>query len=106
MVRPTPDGGAVAVDQTATDTAKDNFNDYAAKFENTVAPLGVCHDNLAAGAGEFAGSIAAGNAAFLLGWRETLMACSETCGIIAGNAGAYYLDLKKVDVDQAVTVTI
>lgn len=88
------------------DGAVDQFNDYGAQFENTVAPLGGCHDNITTGAGEFADDLASGNAKFLLGWRESLLACSETSGIIAGNIGSYWMDLKDVDIDQSVTVTI
>lgn len=96
-----------SAEQDAIDDAVDTFNDYAAQFENTVAPLGTsCHDNLTTGTGEFSQHIAIGNAKFLLGWRETFTACSETAGIIAGNTGDYMVDLTDVDVDHTITVTI
>ena len=96
----------VEADDRALESAVDDFNDYAKRFENTIYPLGTCHDNLASGAGEFAGEIATGNAKFLLGWNESLEACSETTGIIAGNIGNFSVDLNDVDVDQSITVTI
>lgn len=87
-------------------SAKDDFNDYAKQFDNTIYPLGTCHNDIATGAGEFEQHISTGNAKFLLGWRETLQACSETTGIMAGNMGNYAVDLNQVDIDQSVTVTI
>lgn len=110
MVKTLPaDGGGSGTthaEQTAIDTAVDTFNDYAAQFDNTLTPLGTCHDNITSGMGEFAEHVATGNAKFLLGWRETFTACSETAGIIAGNTGDYMVDLTDVDVDQSITVTI
>lgn len=108
MGRPDEDRGTsrTHAEQAALDGAVDRFNDYAAQFDNTIGPLGTCHDDIASGAGEFADDAASGNAKFLLGWRETLLACSETSGIIAGNIGSFYLDLKDVDIDQSITVTI
>lgn len=106
---PKDDGGGAGrthAEQAVLDEAVNRFNDYAAQFDNTLAPLGACHDDIAAGAGEFADQLAIGNARFLLGWREAFQACSETSGIIAGNTGGYYLDLEDVDIDQSITVTL
>lgn len=100
------DPDRIQAERASLDSAVDAFNDYAKRFENTLYPLGTCHNNLATGAGEFAGDIASGNAVFLLGWRESMQACSETTGIIAGNIGGFQVDLTDVDIDHTVSVTI
>ncbi len=43
---------------------------------------------------------------FLIGWREALTVCSESAGLIAANTHSYSMDLKQVDVDQQVRVSI
>jgi hypothetical protein len=45
-------------------------------------------------------------AKFLIGWREAFAVCSESAGLIAANTHNCELDLKRVDVDQQVTLTI
>lgn len=95
-----------SADQATLDAASDAFQDYAKQFENTLTPLGAVHDGIVAGAGELTDDVSLGAAKFLLAWRETLQACSETSGIIAGNIGNYWLDLTDVDIDNTVTITI
>jgi len=42
----------------------------------------------------------------MIGWREAFGVCSESAGLIAANTHNYRMDVKAVDVDQQVTVTI
>jgi hypothetical protein len=106
MARPVPDGGTTTVNYMALDAAKDKLNDLAAQFQNTVPEVGKCHDHVMAGAGEFRDQLEMGAVKFLIAWREALTVCSQSAGLIAGNTHNYLLDLKQVDIDQQVTVTI
>lgn len=105
MARP-PDGGTTSVTYAALDAAKDKLNDLAAQFSNTAPEVGRRHDQALAGAGEFRGQLELGAVKFLIGWREALTVCSESAGLVAGNTHSYSMDLKKIDVDQQVSVTI
>lgn len=105
MARP-PDGDTTTVSYAALDATKDKLNDLAAQFQNTVPEVGTRHDQVLAGAGEFRDQLEMGAAKFLIGWREALTVCSESAGLIAGNTHNYAMDLKAVDIDQQVRVTI
>jgi hypothetical protein len=98
-----PGGGSVSADQSELDAANAAYEDYAQQFTNTIETVGSAHDTLAAGAASLWSDIEVGAAQFLLGWNESFQACSETCAIIAGNVGNYWLDLADTDVDQTVT---
>lgn len=103
---PPPDDDTISADRTAIEAANDTFNDLAQQFENTIEPLGAAYDSLAAGAASLWSDMSTGASQFLLGWRETLQACGETSGIIAGNVGNYWLDLSAVDVDTSITIDL
>ncbi len=105
MARPS-DGGPTTVSYAALDAAEDTLNDLAAQFQNTVPEVGRRHDQALAGAGEFRGQLEVGAVKFMIGWREALTICSESAGLVAGNTHSYSMDLKKIDVDQQVTVMI
>lgn len=105
MARPL-DGDTTTVSYAALDAAKDKLNDLAAQFQNTVPEVGTRHDQVLAGAGEFRDQLEMGAVKFLIGWREALTVCSESAGLIAGNTHSYAMDLKAVDIDQQVRVTI
>ena len=111
MARPRDDGttgttGTTTVSYVALDVARDKLNDLAAQFQNTVPEVGARHDQLLAGAGEFRGDLQVGAVKFLIAWREAFTVCSESAGLVAGNTHSYSMDLRAVDVDQQVRVTI
>jgi len=99
-------GGTVTAERAVLDAAHDTFEDYAQTFTNTADPLGAAHDSIVSGAGELADKVQTGVAQFLLGWNEAFAASSETCAIIAGNVGNYWLDLSDTDVDATVTIDL
>lgn len=108
MARP-PEGstaGATTVSYAALEVARDRLNDLAAQFQNTVPEIGTRHDQALAGAGEFRDQLEPGAVKFLIGWREALTVCSESAGLVAGNTHSYSMDLRRVDVDQQVSVAI
>lgn len=105
MARP-PDGGTTTVNYAALEAAKDKLNDLAAQFANTVPEVGRRHDQALAGAGEFRAQLEMGAVKFLIGWREALTVCSESAGLIAANTHSYQMNLKQIDIDQQVKVTI
>jgi hypothetical protein len=43
---------------------------------------------------------------FLIAWREAFTVCGESAGLMAANTHNYTMDLRAVDVDQQVKVTI
>jgi len=106
MARLSDGGATTTVSYAALDAAKDRLNDLAAQFQNTVSDVGTRHDQVLAGAGEFRGQLEMGAVKFLIGWREAFTVCSESAGLIAANTHNYRLDLRQVDVDQQVKVTI
>jgi hypothetical protein len=103
--RPAPDA-TITADQQTISAFKSAFDDYSAAFENTATPLGSAYDNIMAGAGELSGEVQGGATAWLLGWNDVLGAASETTGIMAGNAGTYWLNLESVDTDLSITADI
>ena len=53
-----------------------------------------------------AGQLDLGAVKFLIAWREAFSVCSQCAGLIAANTHNYSMNLKQVDVDQQVKVTI
>lgn len=100
------DGGTTSVRYVALEAARDQLNDLAAQFQNTVPEVGRRHDQALAGAGEFCGQLELGAVKFLIAWREAFTVCGESAGLVAGNTHNYSLDLAAVDVDQQVRLTI
>ena len=98
--------GTTTVSYAALDAAKDKLNDLAAQFQNTVPEVGVRHNQVLAGAGEFREGLEVGAVKFLIAWREAFAVCGESAGLVAGNTHNYSMDLRAVDVDQQVKVTI
>lgn len=100
------DGGTTSVSYVALEAARDQLNDLAAQFQNTVPEVGRRHDQAVAGAGEFRGQLEPGAVKYLIGWREAFTVCSQSAGLVAANTHNYSMDLKAVDVDQQVRLTI
>lgn len=98
--------GEITINDDVAASLNDTFDDYAKKFELTVEPVGAAHDSVISGCGEFSDKVETGVAKFLLGWRETLLVCGQTSGIIAANVMNQQLDLTEVDVDNTVTISI
>ena len=96
----------IAVSYVALEAARDKLNDLAAQFQSTVPEVGARHDQIVAGAGEFRAHLEVGAVKFLIAWREAFTVCSESAGLVAGNTHSYSMDLRAVDVDQQVRVTI
>ena len=98
--------GTMTVSYAALDAAKDKLNDLAAQFQNTVSEVGVRHNQVLAGAGEFREGLEVGAVKFLIAWRDGFTVCSKSAGLIAANTHNYSIDLEAVDVDQQVRLTI
>jgi hypothetical protein len=101
-----PGGGTTGADYATLDSVKNRFNDLAAAFRNAVTPLGQHYDTAIGGAGQFSGQLQSGAVKFLLSWREAFTVCETSAGLIAGNTGKTAVDLKAVDVDSSVTITL
>ena len=102
-----PGGGDPTVANYSTlDNVQNRFNDLAAAFRNAETPLGQHHDKAIAGSGQFSPQLQGGAVKFLLSWREAFSVCQTSAGLIAGNIGKTAVDLKSVDVDQSVTITL
>jgi len=101
-----PEVGTITVSYVALEAARDKLNDLAAQFQSTVPEVGARHDQIVAGAGEFRAHLEVGAVKFLIAWREAFTVCSESAGLVAGNTHSYSMDLRAVDVDQQVRVTI
>lgn len=84
----------------------DQFDDLAAAFRNTRAPLAGHVEGLQGGAGEVADALAAGATAFGLSWRAVLGVLEQTAGLVAGNVGRLSVDLEAVDVDASTSITL
>jgi hypothetical protein len=93
-------------DYATLNGVKDRFNDLAAAFRNSQAPLGRHHDAAMAGAGQFRSHLQSGAVKFLLSWREVFDVCEDSAGLIAGNIGKTAVDLKAMDVDQSTAITL
>jgi hypothetical protein len=85
---------------------QNKFNDLAAALGNSTTPLGQHHDKAIAGAGQFSAHLQPGAVKFLLSWREVFDVCRTSAGLIAGNIGKTAVDLKAVDIDQRVDITL
>jgi hypothetical protein len=108
MARP-PDNdlaGTTTVSYAALDGTRDKLNDLAAQFQNTATEVGARHDQVLAGAGEFRGHLEVGAVKFLIAWREAFTVCGQSAGLMVANTHNYSMDLRAVDVDQQVKVTI
>jgi hypothetical protein len=103
-----PDGGpgTTAANYAALDTIKNRFNDLGAAFRNSKTPLGQSYDKAIAAAGQFAPQLQPGAVKFMLAWRETFEVCDDCACLIAGNIGKTAVDLKAVDVDGDLTITL
>lgn len=84
----------------------DQFDDLAAAFRNTQAPLAGHVEGVQSGAGELAGALAAGATEFAVSWRAVLDVCAQTAGLVAGNVGRLSVDLEAVDVDASTSITL
>jgi len=93
-------------DYATLDGVKNQFNDLAAAFRNSQAPLGQHHDRALAGAGQFQSHLQSGAVKFLLSWREVFDVCEDSAGLIAGNIGKTAVDLKAMDVDQSTEIVL
>lgn len=95
-----------AANYSALDNVKNRFNDLGAAFRNSKTPLGKSYDTALAGAGQFTAQLQPGAVKFMLSWRETFEVCDDDACLIAGNIGKTAVDLKAVDVDGDLTITL
>lgn len=95
-----------AADYGTLGEVQNKFNDLAAGFRNAETPLGQHHDQAVGGSGQFRPNFESGAVKFLLSWREVFGVCEEASGLIAGNVGKTVVDLKAVDVDASMTITL
>ncbi|GAB3678620.1 hypothetical protein [Angustibacter aerolatus] len=100
-----PDEPQHAEPQALT-AARDRFDDLAAQFDNTKQPLQRHERSIVDGAGQFSGDVGDGALAFMLSWQTVFDVASDSAGLIAGNIGAYTLDLEAVDKDLTVTIQL
>jgi len=100
------DAGTITVSYVTLESARDKLNDVAAQFQAAVPEVGRRHDQALTGAGEFRDQLELGAVKFLIAWREAFTVCSESAGLMAANTHNYSMDLRAVDIDQQVKVTI
>lgn len=99
-------GGAIVMAADVSDEVRNVFNDLSAEFRNTCAPLRSRHLDVLEGAGDAAGAIEAGAAAFLVSWNDVFRTCGGAAGLIAGNTNALAIDLSSFDTDARTSIVL
>ena len=110
MALPTTDGGgggqSVVLDPTEADRVRNRFNDLAAEFDNTRAPLRSAYTDITSACGELSSSVDAGASKFLLSWNDVFDVCSTESALIAGNVNRFRVDLEALDRDARTSIQL
>ena len=82
------------------------FNDLAAEFDNTRAPLRSAYTDITSACGELSSSVDAGASKFLLSWNDVFDVCSTESALIAGNVNRFRVDLEALDRDARTSIQL
>lgn len=85
---------------------RNRFDDLAAEFDNTRAPLASTYSDITAACGELSSSLDDGASKFLLSWNDVFAVCSTEAALIAGNVNAMRVDLDALDRDARTSILL
>lgn len=96
-VRPAEGDGVLRVDDGVLSGVRDEFARAGEGFADLVQPIASVPVDLLTGCGQVADAARAGAQEFGLSWAGALTVLSDGAGLVAGNVGAFEVDLARVD---------